>query len=177
MNTGAGRAQRSALEMDPHALKASAAGKAPIADADPVRSSHRLLKDALTAGGLAMALIAAILASGYFLHGDLPSFLAALRGDDVLVSVQKLSEQADGESRQLAFNVRVKNLTTRSFRVLGINDNCDCISVEGIPATVGAHESKEIVIKLRLSSGQSPTADITLITDDPQLNQVRVALL
>jgi hypothetical protein len=134
------------------------------------------MKDALLAGGLAVALVAAVLAVGYGRYGDVPSFLAALRGDEVYVSVQALPEQADGSSRQLVFNVRVKNLTTRSFRVLGINDNCDCLSVEGIPATVSARELKDITVKLRVAPDQAATADVTLITDDDQLNQIRVSL-
>jgi hypothetical protein len=121
-------------------------------------------------------LVAAVFAVGYFRYGDLPSFLAALRGDDVYVDVQTLPEQADGSSRRLAFSIRVKNLTTRSFRVLGINDNCDCLSVEGIPAAVGARESKDITVKLRVADDQSAAADVMLITDDPQLSQIRVEL-
>jgi hypothetical protein len=138
--------------------------------------SPRLLKDALLAGGLAVVLLAAVLAVGHVRYGDLPSFLAVLRGDDVLVRVEDLPEEADGDSRRLVFNIRVKNLTARSFRVLGINDNCDCLSVEGIPATVGARDTKDFTIKLRIASGQSPAVDVTLITDDAQLNQIRVGL-
>jgi len=135
------------------------------------------VRDVLIAGGLAIGLIAVILAIGCFHYGDVQSFVAAIRGDEVFVSVQELPERADGESKQLVFNVSIKNLTMRSFRVLGINDTCDCISVEGVPATVGARESKDIVIKVRVSAGQSPTTDVALITDNAHLNQIRIALL
>lgn len=124
-----------------------------------------------------MGLIAIILVLGCFRYGDVPSFVAAVRGDEVFVSVEELPERADGESKLLAFNVSIKNLTTRSFRVLGINDTCDCISVEGIPTTVGARESKVIMVKVRVSQGQSPTTEVALITDDAQLNQIRIALM
>ena len=124
-----------------------------------------------------MGLIAAILAIGCFRYGDIPSFVSAIRGDDVFVGVQELPERADGKSTQLVFNVRIKNLTMRSFRVLGIDDTCDCISVEGIPTTVAARESKDILIKLRVSAGQSPATDVALITDDAHLNQIRVTLM
>jgi len=124
-----------------------------------------------------MGLIAVILVLGCFRYGDVPSFVAALRGDELFVSVEELPDRTDGELRQLAFNVSIKNLTSRSFRVLGINDTCDCISVEGIPTTVGARESKGIVVKVRVSQGQSPTTEVALITDDAQLNQIHVALM
>ncbi len=162
--------------MDPRPVEAIASAKAP-ADAGALRPRHRFLKDVLTAAGLAVVLVAAVLAVGYFRYGDLPSFLAVLRGDELMVSVRKLPEEADGNSEQHTFNVSVRNLTSRSFRVLGINDNCDCITVEGIPAAVGAGESKEIRINVRFSPGQSQTGDVMLITDDARLNQIRVTLL
>ena len=146
-------------------------------DTGSVRSRRRPVRDVLIAGGLAIGLIAFILAIGCFRYGDVPSFVAAIRGDDVFVSVQELPERADGESKQLAFNVTIKNLTMRSFRVLGINDTCNCISVEGIPATIGVREAKDIMIQVQVSAGQSPTTDVALITDDAQLKQIRVALL
>jgi hypothetical protein len=163
--------------MDSQAFEAGTTGKATPADTGSLRSRHRTVRDVLIAGGLAIGLIAVILALGCFRYGDIPSFVAAIRGDDLFVGVQELPERADGTSRQLTFNVRIKNLTMRSFRVLGINDTCDCISVEGIPTTVGARESKDVLIKLRVSAGQSPITAVALITDDAQLNQIVVTLM
>lgn len=161
-------------EMDTQASDAGTTGKAPPADPG---SRRNLARDVLIAGGLAFGLVAVILIFGCVRYGDLPSFAAAIRGDEVFVSVQELPAAADGGTRQLAFNVSVKNLTMRSFRVLGINDTCDCISVKGMPTTVGARESKDILIKVRVSADQSPTADVALITDDAQLSQIRVILM
>jgi hypothetical protein len=163
--------------MDPPPVETSTAAKVSTAPAGSSRSRHRLVIDVLIAAGLANALVLAILAFGYVRYGDISLFLAAIRGDEVFVSVQEEPERAEGDSRQLAFNVRLTNLTTRSFRVLGINDNCDCLSMEGIPTTVGARESKEMMIKVRVSRGQSPTTGVSLITDDANLNQIRVALM
>jgi len=162
--------------MDPPAFETSTADKVSPAPAGSSRR-HRLMIDVLIAAGLANGLVVAIFAFGYVRYGDISSFLAAIRGDEVFVIVQELPERAEGESRQLAYNLTLKNLTTRSFRVLGINDNCDCLSVEGIPATVGARESKAMMIKVRVSRGQSPTTGVSLITDDAELNQIRVVLI
>jgi hypothetical protein len=162
--------------MDPQSGEANASGKTSMADGGAAARRRGLLKEAVVAGGLALALVAAVLAFGYVHYGDIPSFLAALRGDDVSVDVQTLPEQTDGLSRRLAFNIRVRNLTTRSFRVLGINDNCDCLSVEGIPAAVGARESIDITVKLRVAPDQPAAANVMLITDDAQLSQIRVSL-
>jgi len=163
--------------MDPPAFETSTADKVSTAPAGSSRRRHRLVIDVLIAAGLANGLVVAIFVFGYVRYGDISSFLAAIRGDEVFVSVQELPERAEGESRQLAYKLTLKNLTTRSFRVLGINDNCDCLSVEGIPATVGARESKEMMIKVRVSRGQSPITGVSLITDDANLNQIRVVLI
>src|SRR5262245_34436621 len=159
--------------MDPQAVDTSTSGKASLADTGAALSRRRPVRDLLTAAGLAIGLIAVILALGYFRYGDIPSFLAALRGDELFVSVQELPELADGESKQLAFSVTIKNLTMRSFRVLGINDSCNCISVEGIPATIGVRESKHIMVKVQVFADQPPTTEVALITDDAQLKQIR----
>src|SRR5438552_3748891 len=100
--------------MDPPASEANTTGKATLAGTGAPRSRHRLVKDALIAGGLAMGLIAAILAIGCFRYGDFPSFVSAIRGDDVFVGLQELTERADGKSTHFVFNVRIKNLTMRS---------------------------------------------------------------
>ena len=163
--------------MDTQASEAGTTGKAAPTDAGSLRPRRNLVRDVLIAGWLAFGLVAVILIFGCVRYGDLPSFAAAIRGDEVFVSVQEVPAGADGGTRQLAFNVSVKNLTMRPFRVLGINDTCDCISVKGMPTTVGARESKDILIKVRVSADQSPTTDVALITDDAQLSQIRVVLM
>ena len=163
--------------MDPQASEAGTTGKASPADPGSLRSRRNPVKDVLIAGWLAFGLVAVILVFGCVRYGDLPSFAAAIRGEEVFVSVREVPAGADGATRQLAFNVSVKNLTMRSFRVLGINDTCDCISVKGIPTTVGARESKDILVKVRVYAGQSPTTDVALITDDANLSQIRVMLM
>jgi hypothetical protein len=163
--------------MDPPPVETSTTAKVSTAPAGSSRPRYRLVIDVLIAAGLANGLVMAIFAFGYVRYGDISSFLAAIRGDEVFVSVQALPERPEGESRQLAFNLTLKNLTARPFRVLGINDNCDCLSVEGIPTTIGARESKEMTIKVRVSRGQAPTTEVSLITDDANLNQIRVALI
>lgn len=82
-----------------------------------------------------------VIAWGYVRFGSASAMVAVLSGHSLAVSpgVQHLGKVSGGEHRTTRFAVR--NLTSRTVRILGASSHCGCVVVSDLPLDVRAGTS------------------------------------
>lgn len=128
------------------------------------RKRRSAAADFFWGGGLAIAAITTLVAAGSWYYGSFGGLRAKLRGEAIYQLPSRVQHVADSTPAQSILTYRIVNLTGQPMGLLGASRSCDCVAIEGLPATVAPR--KIHAIEARYASDAAEYArQLTLLTD------------
>jgi len=143
----------------------------PLCKADP-RSPWRAVAVTVL---MTLAFSALTIGYGRYHLGSVSASLAYLRGARLLVVDAKMSTSAVAGGR-VQLRYILMNWTGYPVEILGSTSSCTCTILEGLPTTLAASETKEVICTISLDKAESNlSGSIALFTDDPRTPEIRLA--
>jgi hypothetical protein len=90
-----------------------------------------------------------------FSFGSARAILCNLRGEQLLADFdpQKCAPIRPGGIGDVGFTIQ--NVSWSPVKVIGANDTCDCIVVDGLPFGLASGESKQLNVRVRVDQNES----------------------
>jgi hypothetical protein len=105
----------------------------------------------LPAAGIGAAIVAALLGIQTWRHGSLPSALAQMRGETIVVSPAVASAGEGRGGTSAAFPLVLTNYGKTSARIVGGTSDCSCVATDDLPFELGPGESRSMTVRLKFT--------------------------
>jgi hypothetical protein len=99
-------------------------------------------------------------------YGSIPASLTLLRGSVFYVESVMPSDSLGGHVRGKQQSFRIRNLTSRPIRILGVRPSCNCLAIDDSPRKIAAFGNA--LFQFVVLEGEGASGQVFLYTDLPE---------